>query len=102
MVAWLAGCRRLHRRYERKAARFLAFAGIAAAFICYRSPGGNSMARAKQCVHPARRGRTAEPKYQIRAQYTDSTVTVYQAYTPEIGLPAAREGRFRWCGRGIG
>ena len=26
--------------------------------------------------------------------HTDSTVTVYQAYAPEIGLPAAREGRF--------
>ncbi|MFI1103877.1 DUF4291 domain-containing protein [Streptomyces melanogenes] len=35
-----------------------------------------------------------EPKYQIRAQYTASTITVYQAYRPEIGLPAAREGRF--------
>lgn len=36
----------------------------------------------------------AEPKYQIRALHTDSTVTVYQAYAPEIGLPAAREGCF--------
>jgi hypothetical protein len=36
----------------------------------------------------------AEPRYQIRARYTDSTVTVYQAYGPEIGLPAARDGRF--------
>jgi uncharacterized protein DUF4291 len=36
----------------------------------------------------------AEPKYRIRALHTDSTVTVYQAYAPEIGLPAAREGRF--------
>ncbi|MEU5770291.1 IS5 family transposase [Streptomyces asoensis] len=35
-VAWLSGCRRLHRRYERKADHFLAFAGIAAALICYR------------------------------------------------------------------
>lgn len=35
-VAWLAGCRRLHRRYERKAEHFLAFAGIAATLICYR------------------------------------------------------------------
>ncbi|MGZ3119765.1 IS5 family transposase [Streptomyces sp. H62] len=35
-VAWLAGCRRLHRRYERKAAHFLAFVGIAATLICYR------------------------------------------------------------------
>ncbi|GGJ63869.1 hypothetical protein GCM10010121_088170 [Streptomyces brasiliensis] len=34
-VAWLAGCRRLHRRYERKAEHFLAFAGIAATLICY-------------------------------------------------------------------
>lgn len=32
----LGGCRRLHRRYERKAEHFLAFAGIAAALICYR------------------------------------------------------------------
>ncbi|WP_128979003.1 DUF4291 domain-containing protein [Streptomyces roseicoloratus] len=34
------------------------------------------------------------PKYQIRAVHTDTTVTVYQAYRPEIGLPAARDGRF--------
>ncbi|MFF3416019.1 IS5 family transposase [Streptomyces sp. NPDC002698] len=32
----LAGCRRLHRRYERKAERFLAFAGISAVLICLR------------------------------------------------------------------
>ncbi|MEW2303164.1 DUF4291 domain-containing protein [Streptomyces sp. NPDC006655] len=36
----------------------------------------------------------AEPKYQIRARHTDSTITVYQAYAPEIGLPTARHGRF--------
>ena len=35
-VSWLAGCRRLHRRYERKAEHFLAFVGIAAALICHR------------------------------------------------------------------
>ncbi|KQV13383.1 MULTISPECIES: DUF4291 domain-containing protein [unclassified Kitasatospora] len=35
-----------------------------------------------------------EPKHRIRAQHTATTVTVYQAYRPEIGLPAAREGRF--------
>ncbi|AWS40202.1 DUF4291 domain-containing protein [Streptosporangium sp. 'caverna'] len=35
-----------------------------------------------------------EPKHRIRAVHTASTVTVYQAYTPEIGLPAARRGRF--------
>ncbi|MCP9956208.1 DUF4291 domain-containing protein [Streptomyces sudanensis] len=32
--------------------------------------------------------------YRIRALHTDSTITVYQAYAPEIGLPAARDGRF--------
>jgi hypothetical protein len=35
-----------------------------------------------------------EPKYRIRARHTASTVTVYQAYAPGIGLPAARHGRF--------
>ncbi|MEU2308221.1 transposase, partial [Streptomyces misionensis] len=35
-MAWLAGCRRLHRRYERKAEHFLAFASIACTLICYR------------------------------------------------------------------
>jgi hypothetical protein len=35
-----------------------------------------------------------EPKHQVRALYTAATVTVYQAYAPEIGLPAASEGRF--------
>ncbi|MFF0479349.1 transposase [Streptomyces sp. NPDC004284] len=35
-MAGLAGCRRLHRRYERKADRFLAFASIACTLICYR------------------------------------------------------------------
>ncbi|WP_198602812.1 IS5 family transposase [Streptomyces noursei] len=38
-VAWLSGCRRLHRRHERKAAHFLAFAGIAALLICSRRLG---------------------------------------------------------------
>ncbi|WP_329203369.1 MULTISPECIES: IS5 family transposase [unclassified Streptomyces] len=35
-MAWLAGCRRLHRRYERKASHFLAFTSIAYTLICYR------------------------------------------------------------------
>jgi transposase len=30
-VAWLSGCRRLRRRYERKPEHFLAFTAIAAA-----------------------------------------------------------------------
>ncbi|MFE2063618.1 DUF4291 domain-containing protein [Streptomyces sp. NPDC059467] len=35
-----------------------------------------------------------QPQRGIRAAYGDSTITVYQAYSPEIGLPAVREGRF--------
>ncbi|RSM90827.1 DUF4291 domain-containing protein [Kibdelosporangium aridum] len=34
------------------------------------------------------------PRYEIRALYTDATVTVYQAYRPSIGVAAARDGRF--------
>lgn len=35
-MAWIAGCRRLHRRYGRTADHFLAFTSIACTFICYR------------------------------------------------------------------
>ena len=35
-MAWLAGCRRLHRRYESKADHFLASTSIACILICYR------------------------------------------------------------------
>ncbi|NEE30509.1 DUF4291 domain-containing protein, partial [Streptomyces sp. SID7982] len=34
------------------------------------------------------------PRHEIRALHTATTVTVYQAYRPAIGLPAARDGRF--------
>ncbi|MDT0270806.1 DUF4291 domain-containing protein [Streptomyces sp. DSM 44915] len=34
------------------------------------------------------------PTRQIRARYTEETITVYQAYGPHIGGPAARDGRF--------
>jgi Domain of unknown function (DUF4291) len=34
------------------------------------------------------------PNRQIRAAHTDSTITVYQAYGPEIGGPAGVDGRF--------
>ncbi|MEU1040142.1 DUF4291 domain-containing protein [Streptomyces sp. NPDC005907] len=34
------------------------------------------------------------PAFQVRARHTPSTLTVYQAYPPGIGVPAAREGRF--------
>ncbi|KIF74494.1 hypothetical protein QR77_11945 [Streptomyces sp. 150FB] len=36
----------------------------------------------------------SEPTRRIRALHTASTLTVYQAYPPHIGLPAARDGRF--------
>ncbi|MFF2812088.1 DUF4291 domain-containing protein [Streptomyces sp. NPDC058000] len=40
-------------------------------------------------------GTTApEPPCRIRALHTEDTVTVYQAYAPSLGLPAARNGRF--------
>ena len=35
-----------------------------------------------------------QPEYRIRAAHTDTTVTVYQAYPPRLGVPAARAGRF--------
>lgn len=35
-MSWLSGCRRLHRRYERKPEHFLAFAAIATSLINYR------------------------------------------------------------------
>lgn len=35
-MSWLVGCRRLHRRYERKAEHFLAFTSITCTLICYR------------------------------------------------------------------
>ncbi|MFE6223957.1 MULTISPECIES: DUF4291 domain-containing protein [unclassified Streptomyces] len=41
---------------------------------------------------PAVRG--GEPLRRVRALHTGTTVTVYQAYPPEIGLPTARDGRF--------
>lgn len=34
------------------------------------------------------------PARQIRAAYTPATLTVYQAYAPHLGDPAARDGRF--------
>ncbi|MFJ4468848.1 DUF4291 domain-containing protein [Streptomyces sp. NPDC089424] len=34
------------------------------------------------------------PQRGVRAAFAESTITVYQAYSPEIGLPAVREGRF--------
>ncbi|GHJ25077.1 hypothetical protein TPA0909_66910 [Streptomyces albus] len=37
---------------------------------------------------------TKRPTHEIRALYTPTTVTVYQAYAPRLGLPAARDGRF--------
>ncbi|MFE1269450.1 DUF4291 domain-containing protein [Streptomyces sp. NPDC058758] len=39
-------------------------------------------------------GPSPGPERRVRALHTATTVTVYQAYRPEIGLPAARDGRF--------
>lgn len=38
--------------------------------------------------------RDQEPRFRVRARHTESTLTVYQAYRPEIGRVAARAGRF--------
>ncbi|MCX4857386.1 DUF4291 domain-containing protein [Streptomyces canus] len=35
-----------------------------------------------------------EPQHRIRAAHSESTINVCQAYSPEIGLPAVRDGRF--------
>jgi hypothetical protein len=35
-----------------------------------------------------------EPRHRVRALHTEDTITVYQAYPPEIGVPAVRTGRF--------
>ncbi|SDK10818.1 DUF4291 domain-containing protein [Streptomyces indicus] len=45
-------------------------------------------------MHPRHEHTQDHPKHRIRARHTDETVTVYQAYRPEIGGPAARDGRF--------
>ncbi|MFD6151326.1 DUF4291 domain-containing protein [Streptomyces sp. NPDC060243] len=34
------------------------------------------------------------PRHEIRALHTADTLTVYQAYRPSLGVPAARDGRF--------
>ncbi|MDQ0757674.1 hypothetical protein QF027_000309 [Streptomyces canus] len=39
-MSWLAGCRSLHPRYERKSEHFLAFTSIACTLICYRTVSG--------------------------------------------------------------
>lgn len=38
-MSWLSGCRRLHRRYERKPEHFLGFTAIAVMLICLRRLG---------------------------------------------------------------
>lgn len=39
-------------------------------------------------------GEVPVPRQQIRARYSDETVTVYQAYAPGIAVPALAAGRF--------
>jgi hypothetical protein len=45
-------------------------------------------------LHQLQQRDQREPTFRVRARHTESTVTVYQAYRPEIGRPAARDGRF--------
>ncbi|WUW95180.1 DUF4291 domain-containing protein [Streptomyces sp. NBC_01450] len=40
-----------------------------------------------------------EPQRGSRAAHAESTITVCQAYPSDIGLPAAREGRFPAVGK---
>ncbi|MBL1095595.1 DUF4291 domain-containing protein [Streptomyces coffeae] len=44
--------------------------------------------------HGPEEPRHDRPRHEIRALHTATTVTVYQAYGPHIGRPAARDGRF--------
>ncbi|MGW7236638.1 transposase [Streptomyces sp. NPDC054804] len=53
-MAWLAGCRRLHRRYERNPRNYLAFLGLADALCCSMLPNGLT-------VMPGPRWRRARP-----------------------------------------
>ncbi len=50
-MPWPAGCRRLHRRYERKAGHFLAVTGIARALIRSR----RLATRDDVCIAPSHR-----------------------------------------------
>ena len=58
-----------------------------------------------RCRHEHRKamlGAVKAPLHQIRAQHTHDTITVYQAYAPAIGVPAARQGRFPRPGKKTG
>ncbi|GGK30887.1 hypothetical protein GCM10011583_73480 [Streptomyces camponoticapitis] len=68
-VSWLAGCRRLHRRYERKAEHFLAFVGIAAALICHRRLAHH------QAGQPRTAARRARPRQIAAAAASGSAPT---------------------------
>ncbi|MFK8847503.1 DUF4291 domain-containing protein [Streptomyces sp. Ac-502] len=50
--------------------------------------------RDDQLDHTTGHAAHPEPLRRIRAVHTDTTITVYQAYSPALGLPAARDGRF--------
>ncbi|MFF5705903.1 DUF4291 domain-containing protein [Streptomyces sp. NPDC012794] len=60
------------------------------------APGAASPpAPAQGCASPAPSPAPSPvPRYQVRAAHTGATVTVYQAYAPRLGVPAARDGRF--------
>ncbi|GGW13647.1 hypothetical protein GCM10018980_16230 [Streptomyces capoamus] len=73
-MTWPAGCRRLHRRYEHQAEQFLAFAGIAAASICFR--------RLNQVT-----GSHGPGPAPLRAQTPPSTSCARLGTAPPNGLP---------------
>ncbi|AYL38715.1 hypothetical protein CNQ36_26920 [Streptomyces fungicidicus] len=60
-MAWLAGCRRLHRRYERKAEHFLAFTSIAARLDARSSDASSDTQPARSSTWPDRF--PAPPRY---------------------------------------
>ncbi|GAA2437703.1 hypothetical protein GCM10010191_60840 [Actinomadura vinacea] len=61
-VSWLNGCRRLHRRYERKPEHFPAFVGIAATLICHRPTHQMRWLLTRTCADRRRRSSWRHPR----------------------------------------
>ncbi|MFF7080433.1 DUF4291 domain-containing protein [Streptomyces lavendulae] len=69
---------------------------LPAAHAAHATPGAPAGTPATPGISatPGASATPATPAHQIRAAHTGTTVTVYQAYSPALGLPAARDGRF--------